>query len=130
MRLRDVGLALWELPQDTLGLLLLGAARALGAVVAIERDQGRLFIESRSLGVSLGYFVFWSRGKNRYFRADSLMKRHEYGHTFCRWTGRSDLRPAPRIQPTSGRPGHRQQRRRTGCRRPRRRLWLWADQRF
>ncbi|MBW2456642.1 MAG: hypothetical protein JRI68_19140, partial [Deltaproteobacteria bacterium] len=86
--LRSVALALWELPQDALGLLLLGAARALGDVVGLERDMGRLFIESRSLGVSLGYFVFWSQGRNRYFRADSLMKRHEYGHSFqSRWLG-------------------------------------------
>lgn len=86
--LRSVALTLWELPQDALGLLLLGAARALGDVVALERDKGRLFVESRSLGVSLGYFVFWSRGRNRYFRADTLMKRHEYGHSFqSRWLG-------------------------------------------
>lgn len=86
--LRSLALALWELPQDVLGLLVLGGARALGDVVALERDKGRLFVESRSLGVSLGYFVFWSRGRNRYFQADSLMKRHEYGHSFqSRWLG-------------------------------------------
>jgi len=86
--LRSLALAFWELPQDALGLVLLGAARAVGDVVALERDKGRLFIESRSLGVSLGYFVFWSRGRNRYFRADELMKRHEYGHSFqSRWLG-------------------------------------------
>lgn len=88
MRLRDVALALWELPQDALGLVVLGAAQVLGDVVAVDRDKGRLFVESRSLGISLGYFVFWSRGHNRYFRPDSLMKRHEYGHSFqSRWLG-------------------------------------------
>ncbi len=88
VRLRDVALLFWELPQDALGLTLLGAARVLGDVVAVQRDKGRLFIESRSLGVSLGLFVFWSRGKNRYFRSDPLMKRHEYGHSFqSRWLG-------------------------------------------
>ena len=88
VRLRDVALLFWELPQDALGLAVLGVAWALGDVVAVQRDQGRLFIESRSLGVSLGWFVFWSRGTNRYFRPDPLMKRHEYGHSFqSRWLG-------------------------------------------
>lgn len=74
--------ALWEIPQNALGATLLGVAYLSGQVVEVERAQGRLFVRSRGLGVSLGWFVFWSGGGNRYFRTDPLMKRHEHGHAF------------------------------------------------
>lgn len=65
-----------------LGAALLAGAKVSGEVLEIERDKQRLFVRSKSLGVSLGWFVFWSGDGNRYFGSDSLMKRHEHGHTF------------------------------------------------
>jgi hypothetical protein len=73
---------LWELPQNALGVLVLGAVKLGGQAREVSRDQGRWFVRTESLGISLGLFVFWSRGGNRWFRADPLMKRHEHGHTF------------------------------------------------
>lgn len=73
---------LWELPQSALGALLLGALKARGKAPEVVHESGRWFVQTQTLGISLGLFVFWSRGGNRWFRADPLMKRHEHGHTF------------------------------------------------
>ncbi len=78
----------WELPQCLLGAAVLGVARASGQVCSICWDQGRVFVRTRGIGISLGLFVFWFEEGNRYFRADTLMRRHEHGHTFqSRWLG-------------------------------------------
>jgi len=74
-------LALWELPQTTLGALLLVACQAAGRVVGLERARGRLFIETRGLGVSLGWFVFWSRRFAPGFASAARNRDHEYGHS-------------------------------------------------
>lgn len=73
---------LWELPQNALGALLLGAVTLGKQAQQISREHGRWFVQTPGLGISLGLFVFSSRGGNRWFRPDPLMKRHEYGHTF------------------------------------------------
>jgi hypothetical protein len=75
-------LGAWELPQNLLGAAVLGAAWATGQVLGVQRDKQRLFVRSKGLGVSLGWFVFYCDDGNRYFRDDPLMKRHEHGHTF------------------------------------------------
>ena len=78
----------WELPQSLLGAVLFAAAKLMGRVRRVTIEHGRVFIESRGLGVSLGWFVFWFSDESRYFDRDPLMKRHEYGHTFqSRWLG-------------------------------------------
>jgi hypothetical protein len=78
----------WELPQNLLGLALLGAERGLGTLRGMERRHGRLFVHSRLSAVSLGHFVFWSTGESRWFVLDENTRLHEYGHTFqSRWLG-------------------------------------------
>ncbi len=73
---------LWELPQNLLGLAVLGAELSLGTVRGVARERGRVFVESSKNAVSLGAFVFWSRGASRYFVLDDSTREHEYGHTF------------------------------------------------
>src|SRR5689334_13777727 len=80
--LRAPLLFLWELPQNLLGAALLALEGARGGVLGLRRDRDRLFVESRWSAVSLGWFVFWSRGENRYFVLDEATRDHEYGHTF------------------------------------------------
>ncbi len=67
----------WELPQTLLGLLVLGAVAARGAVLAFEWCYGRICVRTRATGVSLGALVFWFRGPQR--DPDDIL-RHELGH--------------------------------------------------
>lgn len=80
-RLRDSLLFFWELPQNVLGASLLATEGLLGTVKSVRRDRGRLFVESTHTAVSLGWFVFWARGENRWFVLDGATREHEYGHT-------------------------------------------------
>jgi hypothetical protein len=61
---------------------VLGWCRLLGRVVATERDLDRCFVETRGLGVSLGWFVFWSRGFAPGFASAAQNRAHEHGHSF------------------------------------------------
>jgi hypothetical protein len=80
--------ALWELPQNALGAGVLVVTRALGRVQGLQRDRGRLFIETRGLGVSLGWFIFWSREFAPGFASADKNRDHEYGHSVqSRWLG-------------------------------------------
>ena len=72
----------WELPQNVLGLALYGAERAFGTLQSVEHEHGRVFVRSRLSAVSLGHFVFWTTGENRWFLHDRHTRAHEYGHTF------------------------------------------------
>jgi hypothetical protein len=81
-RSKMVLLALWELPQNVLGAGLLAAQFALGHVEATRLERERLFVRSRHMAVSLGFFVFWAQDDSRWFRLDSWVKDHEYGHSF------------------------------------------------
>ena len=87
--LRDVALALWELPQNVLGALVFAACRAAGQVEVTDRASSRLFVKVSGFAVSLGWFVFWSdETTTRYFHIDGAVRAHEYGHTFqSRWLG-------------------------------------------
>ena len=86
--IRQALLALWELPQNVLGMLLLGLEYLAGTVKAVELDRGRLFIQSKMSAVSLGFFVFWASGSNRYSILDEHTRAHEFGHSFqSRWLG-------------------------------------------
>jgi hypothetical protein len=78
----------WELPQNLLGAALLGIERLTGSALGIEHEHGRIFVESTRSAVSLGLFVFWRQGENRWFVLDEHTRAHEYGHTFqSRWLG-------------------------------------------
>lgn len=79
---RSVALALWELPQNVLGAAVLAVAGAIGEVEHITPERGRLFVESRHLAVSLGWFVFWTRRDVAGFEHDVTTREHEWGHTF------------------------------------------------
>lgn len=86
--MRGALLAVWEGPQNVLGLALLGVLAAAGRVEGVARDRGRLFVETRGLGVSLGWFVFWSRRFGATLLHDPVNRDHEYGHTLqSRWFG-------------------------------------------
>lgn len=89
MTLRDLFLAVWELPQNALGAAVLAVSRATGRVRATERAKDRLFVEVSGFAVSLGWFVFWSgETTTRWFHIDAAVRDHEYGHTFqSRWLG-------------------------------------------
>ena len=77
-----LALALWELPQNVLGAGLLAAHRALRGAKSETRERQRLFIESKWVAVSLGYFVFWMEPKaSRHFFLDEATRDHEFGHT-------------------------------------------------
>jgi len=64
-------LSVWELPQNLVGLTFLVLMRR--RITERRRENGRLFLRTRSTGVSLGWFVFWCAGES--------IRRHEYGHT-------------------------------------------------
>ena len=85
-------LALWEAPQNLLGALLLLYAKLTGGVHSVVFEDERYIIESASLGISLGLFVFFTNNENRYFPSDPYMRQHEYGHSIqSRWLGPSYL---------------------------------------
>jgi len=74
-------LALWELPQNLLGLGLWVLLRALGRVRGEEWERGRRFIETERLGVSLGSFVFWCPDNHPVGARERWTRAHEFGHT-------------------------------------------------
>jgi hypothetical protein len=74
-------LAIWEAPQNLLGALLFAFAKLTGGVHHVAFEDERVIVESSSLGICLGLFVFYNGGENRYFLADPLMRQHEYGHS-------------------------------------------------
>lgn len=82
MMLRSAALALWELPQNVLGVVNLAALLARGGVAQMARERGRLMVEITVDGaVSLGYFVFYSAKDNAYVPVGPENKDHEYGHS-------------------------------------------------
>jgi len=74
-----LGALLWEAPQTLLGALVYAALRVQGGVRRPPyRMTGRLICPTRSLGVSLGYFVFCPlRGGPA---ARTRIRAHELGH--------------------------------------------------
>ena len=82
MSLLRAGMSLgWEAPQTLLGGALLAIEKLRGRVVKIEREEGRLVVESRGTGISLGHVVFWCRENNRWHELDERNRAHELGHT-------------------------------------------------
>ena len=82
MMLRRIALAIWELPQNTLGVLNLVANGTRRRVERVVVDRGRVMIELREgAAVSLGAFVFWTRRDNPYVPVGPENRDHEYGHS-------------------------------------------------
>lgn len=73
--------AVWELPQNILGLVFLLVQVLSGNIEHINFEKHRVFIKIKHAAVSLGIFVFWSSEDNRYVKIKDSNKLHEYGHT-------------------------------------------------
>ncbi len=71
----------WEAPQTLLGGALLAVEALRGRVIKIEREDGRLLVQSPGTGISLGHVVFWCRESNRWHELDERNRAHELGHT-------------------------------------------------
>lgn len=71
----------WEAPQTALGAAMLAAEAARARIVRIEMQDGRLVVESKGTGISLGHVVFWSRENSRWHDLDVRNRAHELGHT-------------------------------------------------
>jgi hypothetical protein len=59
---------------------MLGAEAARERIVKIEVENGRLVVESKGTGISLGHVVFWSREDSRWHALDVRNRAHELGH--------------------------------------------------
>lgn len=82
MSLIRKGLSLaWEAPQTALGAAVLAAEVARKRIVNIEVENGRMLVESKGTGISLGHVVFWSRESSRWHDLDTRNRAHELGHT-------------------------------------------------
>ena len=82
MSLMRTGLSLaWEAPQTVLGAVMLAAEAGRRRIVGFEMEDGRLVVESKGTGISLGHIVFWSRESNRWHDLDCTNRAHELGHT-------------------------------------------------
>jgi hypothetical protein len=79
--LRRVLSLAWEAPQTALGAAMLGAEAARNRIVKIEVEKGRVVVESKGTGISLGHIVFWSRENSRWHDLDFRNRAHELGHT-------------------------------------------------
>jgi hypothetical protein len=80
-KLRRAFAILWEGPQNALGAANFAVQLLRRNVDRVDRERGRLFVELRGAGgVSLGWFVFWSRVDSRFVRLNPRNKDHEYGH--------------------------------------------------
>ena len=82
MSLLRRGLSLaWEAPQTALGVAVLAAEAARKRIVQLEVEDGRILVESKGTGISLGHIVFWSRENSRWHDLDLRNRAHELGHT-------------------------------------------------
>ncbi len=70
----------WEFPQIIVGLGVYAWMKARRMVVHIETENYRVFIETRTTGVSLGWFIFWTPAGNRFAELTNDCRMHEYGH--------------------------------------------------
>jgi hypothetical protein len=69
---------IWELPQNTLGMIVwLILSRKIAEVEVIHK---RYFFNIPNFGISLGSFIFWSRSDSAII-VISNNKEHEYGHS-------------------------------------------------
>jgi hypothetical protein len=76
-RLPVLWFALWELPQNCLGLVLYMLLKSLGTVHRLSIERKRLFIAA-PISISLGWFIFHEEAKQG--KPDRI-KEHEWGHS-------------------------------------------------
>lgn len=77
----QLGLFVWQLPQNLLGLLLLTYQKARKQDMSISFERNRCFIKG-SLGISLGFFIFWfPRLRTKEPSGYTCNKEHEFGHS-------------------------------------------------
>jgi hypothetical protein len=80
--IRTLALALWELPQNLLGVARFGIALTRRRVERVTLDRGRVMIELREgAAVSLGSFVLWTRTDNPWVPVGAENRDHEFGHS-------------------------------------------------
>ncbi len=73
--------ALWQLPQNLVGLFLLFSLTITRKIRKIEFERKHCFI-STEIAISLGYFLFWTGGdENEPSKNSLVIKEHEYGHS-------------------------------------------------
>jgi len=77
----NIILFLWELPQNSFGIIYLLVKTIKGSVISRSFERNRMFIKIKRGAVSLGFFIFWSDMGNEYFTLDERNKHHEYGHS-------------------------------------------------
>lgn len=81
-------LSAWELPQNLVGLSLLGIEALTGSIVELRFERERVMVESKGRAISLGLFIFWCRRSNRWHELDERNRDHEWGHSVqSRWLG-------------------------------------------
>jgi hypothetical protein len=79
--IRTLAFALWELPQNALGVARFAVAIAQRRVARVALDRGRVMIELREgAAVSLGAFVSWTRTDNHWVPVGEENRDHEFGH--------------------------------------------------
>ncbi len=79
--IREAALALWELPQNALGLATFAVHLARGSAGRVSRERGCVFVEVPIGAVSLGRFVFFSTVDSPFVPVGGENKDHEYGHS-------------------------------------------------
>lgn len=70
---------IWELPQNTLGIIVWLILRR--KIAEVEIIQKRFFFNIPNFGISLGSFIFWSRSDSAMIVINNDNKEHEYGHS-------------------------------------------------
>lgn len=71
----------WELPQNLMGVLLLLWLKFTGGILTIKFRYNRFVIKTCSIGVSLGFFVFYPQSQG-FPSNEEQNRRHEIGHGF------------------------------------------------
>ncbi|MEI6060151.1 MAG: hypothetical protein WCR72_05550 [Bacteroidota bacterium] len=74
-------LLIWELPQILLGLVVFVVMKNKRLVLNQEKEKRLFFLETQNTGVSLGWFVFWTKRGNRFSHLENDCRMHEYGHS-------------------------------------------------
>lgn len=73
-------LFIWELPQLLLGIIVFMIMKSRHKIKLIERESHRFFIETPTIGVSLGWIIFWTKEGNRFSHLTNDCRMHEFGH--------------------------------------------------
>ena len=73
-------LFLWELPQNFLGIMVFAIMKLRKTTLKIQAYNHLLCIETKNVGISLGWFVFWTPSGNRFSHLEIDCLLHELGH--------------------------------------------------